>query len=52
MWPDYYSVDGKPSADIDALKEMDFNLVTMHVFEKAALYGMFAKGKKFIEVLK
>lgn len=52
MWPDYYSVDGKPSADIDALKEMGFNLVTMHVFEKAALYGMFAKGKKFIEVLK
>lgn len=43
MWPDYYSVDGKPNAKMDCLREMGFNMVTCHIFEKAALYGMFAQ---------
>lgn len=43
MWPDYYSINGKPNAAMDSLHEKDFNLVTCHIFEKAALYGMFAE---------
>lgn len=43
MWPDYYSVNGAPNAGMDRLREMGFNMVTCHIFEKAALYGMFVQ---------
>ncbi len=46
MWPDYYSIDGKPNVDMEFLNAHEFNLVTCHVFEKAALYGMFSEHER------
>ena len=46
MWPDYYSVDGKPNAGMEFLRTNGFNLVTCHIFEKAALYGMFSEHEE------
>lgn len=44
MWPDVIVVNGKPTVELEDVKKLDFNLVTMHVFEKAALYGMIKYG--------
>lgn len=44
MWPDVIVVDGKPCVELDDVMELGFNLVTMHVFEKSALYGMIKYG--------
>ena len=44
MWPDVYSVNGLPTVTLDQLNELGFNLVTFHIFEKAALYGMMLYG--------
>lgn len=44
MWPDVYSVNGVPNVELDDVKPLGFNLVTFHVFEKAALYGMLRYG--------
>lgn len=44
MWPDVIVVNGKPCVELEDVKKLDFNLVTMHVFEKAALYGMIKYG--------
>lgn len=44
MWPDVYSVNGVPNVELEDVKELGFNLVTFHVFEKAALYGMLHCG--------
>ncbi len=46
MWPDVIVVNGKPTVELDDILGLDFNLVTMHVFEKAALCGMFKYGLK------
>ena len=44
MWPDVIVVNGKPCVELEDIKKLDFNLVTIHVFEKAALYGMIKYG--------
>lgn len=44
MWPDVYSVNGVPNVELEDVKKLGFNLVTFHVFEKAALYGMLFYG--------
>ncbi|MDO4833920.1 MAG: isocitrate lyase/PEP mutase family protein [Bacillota bacterium] len=44
MWPDVMSRNGKPDVELDKLNELGFNLVTCHVFEKAALAGMIDFG--------
>jgi hypothetical protein len=46
MFPDIYSVNGVPNAELQDLAELGFNLVTFHIFEKAALYGMMLYGTK------
>ena len=46
MFPDVFSVDGVPNAELSDLAEEGFNLVTFHIFEKAALYGMLLYGKE------
>ncbi|MCI8743555.1 MAG: isocitrate lyase/phosphoenolpyruvate mutase family protein [Lachnospiraceae bacterium] len=51
MWPDVYSVNGVPCVELEAVKELGFNLVTFHVFEKAALYGMLRYGMEMKEKL-
>ena len=40
MWPDVTLIDGKPAVELEDVKKLDYNFVTMHVFEKSALYGM------------
>ena len=40
MWPDVTLIDGKPAVELDDVMKLGFNFVTMHVFEKSALYGM------------
>ena len=37
--------------ELEAVKELGFNLVTFHVFEKAALYGMLRYGMEMKEKL-
>ena len=46
MWPDVTVVNGKPTVELEDIKKLGFNLVTMHVFEKAALYGMIKYGQE------
>lgn len=46
MFPDVFSVDGVPNAELGDLDKLGFNLVTFHIFEKAALYGMMLYGTK------
>ncbi|MBR0356426.1 MAG: isocitrate lyase/phosphoenolpyruvate mutase family protein, partial [Clostridia bacterium] len=40
MWPDVTLIDGKPAVELEDVKKLGYNFVTMHVFEKSALYGM------------
>lgn len=49
MWPDVYSVNGVPNVELEEIRKLGFNLVTFHVFEKAALYGMLHYGIKIRE---
>lgn len=51
MWPDVYSVNGVPNVELEDIRELGFNLVTFHMFEKAALYGMLHYGMKIREKL-
>ncbi|MGD8457570.1 MAG: isocitrate lyase/PEP mutase family protein [Anaerolineales bacterium] len=44
MWPDVMSKDGVPNVDLNDVYELGFNFVTMHIFEKAAMYGMMKYG--------
>ena len=44
MWPDVIVVNGKPCVELEDIKKLGFNFVTMHVFEKSALYGMIKYG--------
>ncbi|NLL46928.1 MAG: isocitrate lyase/phosphoenolpyruvate mutase family protein [Clostridiales bacterium] len=46
MFPDIFSVDGVPNAQLSDLEKEGFNLVTFHIFEKAALYGMMLYGSE------
>ncbi len=46
MWPDVMVVNGRPTVELPDIWNLGFNLVTMHVFEKAALYGMIKYGLK------
>jgi 2-methylisocitrate lyase-like PEP mutase family enzyme len=46
MWPDVMVVNGKPTVELEDIKKIGFNLVTMHVFEKSALYGMIKYGQE------
>ncbi len=49
MFPDIFSVDGVPNAELPELAAEGFNLVTFHIFEKAALYGMMLYGSQNIK---
>ena len=40
MWPDVTLIDGKPAVELEDVKKLGYNFVTMHVFGKSALYGM------------
>lgn len=40
MWPDVTLIDGKPAVELEDVRKLGYNFVTMHVFEKSALYGM------------
>lgn len=44
MWPDVICIDGKPAVELEDVRKLGFNFVTMHVFEKSALYGIFKYG--------
>jgi len=44
MWPDIFSVNGVPNADLQEIDKLGYRFVTMHLFEKAALYGMMKYG--------
>ncbi len=44
MWPDVISKDGVPTVSLNKAYELGFNFVTMHIFEKAAMYGMMKYG--------
>lgn len=44
MWPDVISINGVPSVELDDVYKLGFNFVTMHIFEKAAMYGMMKYG--------
>ncbi|WP_367924339.1 oxaloacetate decarboxylase [uncultured Ruthenibacterium sp.] len=46
MWPDVIVINGKPSIELSDAEKLGFNLVTMHVFEKSALYGMIKYGQE------
>lgn len=41
MWPDVTMINGKPAVELEDIKKLGFNFVTMHVYEKSALFGMF-----------
>ena len=47
-WPDVICIDGKPAVELADIKGLGFNFVTMHVFEKSALYGIFKYGNRDI----
>lgn len=39
MWPDIFSVAGKPLVKLEEIDRLGFRLVSCHVFEKGASYG-------------
>jgi len=44
MWPDVTSKNGVPTVNLNDVYALGFNFVTMHIFEKAAMYGMMKYG--------
>ena len=46
MYPDIISHNGKTDASLDELLKLNFNLVTMHFFEKASISAMVKHGKE------
>lgn len=46
MYPDIVSHDGKTDAELDELLKLNFNLVTMHFFERAAIGAMLKHGRE------
>lgn len=51
MWPDVMSTNGVPDVTLKDIEPLGFNLVTMHIFEKGAMYGMMDYGKNVIKDL-
>lgn len=49
MWPDIMTINGKPCVELKDIESYGFNFVTMHVFEKSALYGMLKCGSENIK---
>jgi 2-methylisocitrate lyase-like PEP mutase family enzyme len=49
MWPDIISRNGIPNVNLDDISLLGFNFVTMHIFEKAAMYGMMKYGLENIK---
>lgn len=45
MWPDIISRNGIPNIHLEEAEVFGFNMVTCHVFEKGALYGMMRRGR-------
>jgi len=45
MWPDVGSTNGVPDVNLDDIEKCGFNFVTMHILEKAAMWGMIDFGK-------
>lgn len=47
MYPDVVvQPDGSPEVELEEIRELGFNYVTMHYLEKGAMYGMLEYGKK------
>jgi methylisocitrate lyase len=44
MWPDIFSVNGVPNCDLHEIDGLGYRYVTMHLFEKAIMYGMMKCG--------
>lgn len=44
MWPDIFSVNGVPNCNLDEINKLGYRFVTMHLFEKAMMYGMMKYG--------
>ncbi|MBN1453109.1 MAG: isocitrate lyase/PEP mutase family protein [Anaerolineales bacterium] len=44
MWPDVASKNGVPNINLNDVYPLGFNFVTMHIFEKAVMYGMMKYG--------
>ena len=49
MWPDVMSRNGMPDVELKDIEKLGFNLVTMHIFEKGAMYGMIDFGRHTIQ---
>lgn len=49
MFPDVYSVNGKPCVELEDMKQYGFNLVTCHFLEKGAMWGMMDYAKHVIK---
>ncbi len=45
MWPDVGSTNGVPDVRLEDIEKLGFNFVTMHILEKAAMWGMIDFGK-------
>lgn len=45
MWPDVGSTNGIPDVKLEDIEKLGFNFVTMHILEKAAMWGMIDFGK-------
>ena len=46
MYPDIVSHNGKTDAKLDELLKLNFNLVTMHFFERASIAAMIKHGRE------
>ncbi len=46
MYPDIVSHNGKSDAELDELLKLNFNLVTMHFFERVAIAAMLRHGRE------
>lgn len=44
MWPDIFSVNGVPNCNLTEIDKLGYRFVTMHLFEKAIMYGMMKYG--------
>ncbi|MCF0237673.1 MAG: isocitrate lyase/PEP mutase family protein [Sphaerochaetaceae bacterium] len=44
MWPDIFSVNGVPNCNLEEIDKLGYRFVTMHLFEKAIMYGMMKYG--------
>ncbi len=49
MFPDVYSVNGKPVVKLEDIEKLGFNLVTCHFLEKGAMWGMMEYAQHTIQ---